>query len=117
MSAVTEKPAKVRKLPEQNIASCGDISCEFLVDPVPRPDLEPMKVRYKPEVPEVILMDSTKPNSLEIMTRAQAEMRRRGIKVRDRIQPKVVVNAFPIEGAQLAELSREKGLVLSGVND
>jgi hypothetical protein len=117
MPDVTEKPVKMRSLPEQSIASCGDVSCEFLVDPIPRPDLEPMKVRLKPEVAEVILMDNSKPNSLEIMTRAHAELRKRGVKVRDQILTKAVVNAFPIDGAQLAQLSKEKGLVLSGVND
>jgi hypothetical protein len=106
----------MRSLPEQSIASCGDVSCEFLVDPIPRPDLEPMKVRLKPEVPEVLLMDNSKPNSMEILRRAQAELRKRGVKVRD-IVTKVAVSAFPVDGAQLAQLSREKCLVISGVND
>ncbi len=104
-------------LPAQNLVSCGDVSCEFLVDPIPRPRPAPIKVTLKPEKSEVLLMDNGKPNSMEIMRRTQTVLRARGIKVRDEIIAKDVSAAFPVQGELLAKLSREKGLVLSGVND
>ena len=33
-----------RKLPIAQLISCGDISCELLVDPIPRPAPEPITV-------------------------------------------------------------------------
>ena len=36
-------------LPAQTLISCGDISCEFLVNPIPRPKPAPFKVTIKPE--------------------------------------------------------------------
>lgn len=105
------------KIPEQAIASCGDISCEFLVNPIPRPMLEPMQVRLKPEEPVVTLMDNSKPNSMGILKRAQAELKKRGVKVRDEILIKKASAAVPVFGEQLAMLKAEKGLILSGVND
>jgi hypothetical protein len=105
------------KVPEQAIASCGDISCEFLVNPIPRPMLEPMKVHLKPEKPEVILMDNSKPNSMGILKRAQAELKKRGVKVRDEILIKKANAAVPVYGEQLEMLKQERGLILSGVND
>ena len=104
-------------LPAQTLISCGDISCEFLVNPIPRPKPAPFKVTIKPEKQEVILMDNDKPNSMEIMRRTQAVLRARGVTVRDEILKKNVSAAFPVNGDLYDKLSREKGLVLSGVND
>ena len=105
------------KIPDQAIASCGDVSCEFLVNPIPRPMLEPMKVHLKPEVPEVTLMDNSKPNSMGILRRAAEELKKRGVKVKDEILIKEANAAVPVYGQQLEMLKQEKGLILSGVND
>ena len=112
-SAASSSPA----LPAQNLISCGDISCEFLVNPIPRPKPAPFKVTIKPEKQEVVLMDNDKPNSMEILRRTRAVLRARGVAVREEILCKNVSAAYPVNGDLFDKLSREKGLVLSGVND
>ncbi len=87
-----------------------------LVDPIPRPSAGRIEVKMKPEVAEVIFLDNGKPNSMAILKGAQAELRRRGIKVREQIYAKESA-AKPIEGALLGQLSSERGLLLAGVND
>ena len=56
-----------------------------LVNPIPRPTSGPFTVRIKPEKPEVYFVDNNKPNSLAILRLAQAELRRRGVAVRDQL--------------------------------
>lgn len=87
-----------------------------LVDPIPRPTAGTIKVKMKPEVQEVIFLDNGKPNSMAILRGAQAELRRRGIKVREEIYAKPSAGR-PIDGALLGQLSQERGLLLAGVND
>ena len=49
-------------LPARQIASCGDVSCEMLVDPIPRPRPEPFSVTIAPARQRVVLVDNRKPN-------------------------------------------------------
>lgn len=92
------------------------VSSSTLVDPIPRPTAGRIEVKMKPEVAEVIFLDNGKPNSMTILKGAQAELRRRGIKVREQIYAKQSAGK-PIEGALLGQLSSERGLLLAGVND
>jgi hypothetical protein len=87
-----------------------------LLNPIPRPSSGPFTVRVKPEKPEVLFVDNNKPNSLAILRRALAELRRRGVAVREEIGSKPFAGG-PMTEDQLAELSQEKSLVLCGIND
>lgn len=102
-------------VPPEQLASCGDTSCEFLVDPIPRPRPAPFAVRLRPEVDEVVLVVNQKPNALQILERTQAILRARGVRVREAIYRKTAGGA--VRGELLERLKRERGLVLSGVND
>lgn len=106
----------IETLPAQSIASCGDVSCEFLVDPIPRPAPPPFAVKLKPERRQIVLIDNGKPNSMNILRTAQAVLRSRGVDVKEDIPAKPYAG-IPMEGDLLAATSREKGLVLLGVND
>lgn len=103
-------------LPAQRLMSCGEVSCEVLVNPIPRPEPEPIKITLKPRMPRVTLLDHKKPNSLAILQFAQQILRERGIEVNDQILQKDDASA-PMPAALLASLSREPGLVLCGVSD
>lgn len=103
-------------LPAQSIASCGDVSCEFLVDPIPRPAPEPFTVKLKPNKRQIVFIDNGKPNSMNILRTTQAVLRARGVDVREEIPAKPYAG-IPIEGDLLAAASREQGMVLLGVND
>lgn len=87
-----------------------------LINPIPRPSSGPFKVTIKPKKAEVVFVDNMKPNSLAIIRRAQAELRRRGFAVKERIASKPFAGG-PMTDEQLAELSKEEGLVLCGIND
>ena len=104
------------KLPIAQLISCGDISCELLVDPIPRPAPEPIKVRLKPKQSRVVLVDHQKPNSMAILKLTQTILRKRGVEVNDEI----LVNddaSRPMTAALLNLLSQEGGLVLCGISD
>ena len=73
--------SKTEKLPPKQLMSCGEVSCEVLVNPIPRPESDPIKITLKPKVPRVTLLDHKKPNSLAIL-------RQRGIDVREEILQK-----------------------------
>ncbi|HXC38653.1 MAG TPA: hypothetical protein VN667_06875 [Burkholderiales bacterium] len=104
------------RLPAQQIVSCDDVACELLIDPIPRPEPPEFKVRLKPEQPYVLLVDNNKPNSMAILKATQAELRARGVEVREEIPIKERAGtAMP--AAMLDALAKEKGLVLCGVND
>ena len=104
------------KIPAKRITSCGDVSCEMLVDPIPRPTPESIKVTVKPQERRVVLIDNKKPNSMAILKRAQAIFRERGIDVNDEIRIKPLANlAMPAE--MLDEVAKERGLILCGVSD
>jgi hypothetical protein len=102
--------------PAERIVSCGDVSCEFLVDPIPRPRPEPMTIRLAPEKQRVVLVDSQKPNSLAILRRTQQLLRERGIDVEEEIVRKRSAGV-PMDDRTLDRLALEGGLILSGVND
>lgn len=104
------------KLPAKQLMSCGEVSCEVLVNPIPRPESDPIKITLKPKVPRVTFLDHKKPNSLAILQFAQQILRQRGIEVRDEILQKNDAGT-PMPAALLASLSQEPGLVLCGVSD
>ena len=101
-------------IPPRKLASCGDISCEFLVDPIPRPAPPPFEVEA-PARRRVVLVDHRKPNSRAILGRAAEILRGRGVDV-----PEVIQKAgagTPMSPAILDRLASERGLVLCGVSD
>jgi hypothetical protein len=102
--------------PAERLTSCGDISCEFLVDPIPRPRSLPLKVTIRPDKQWVVLVDSQKPNSMVILLRAQAILRSRGVDVKDEIISKRSAG-IAMDDQLLDRLALEGGLVLSGCND
>jgi len=103
-------------LPETTVISCDDISCERLVDPIPRPKPPAWTVKLRPDEPRIVFVDNRKPNSIDIMRRAQRILRSRGIDVRDDILRKPRAGA-PLPQAMLEDLATEEGLVLLGVSD
>jgi hypothetical protein len=106
--------AKERVVPAQQIASCGDVSCEFLVDPVPRPRPKPFKLNLKPEKREVVFITNQKPNAPQIIELAAKMLRERGIAVKEKAYYK---HDGTVQGEVLTQLKQERGLILSGVND
>ncbi len=104
------------KIPETQIVSCGDISCEFLIDPIPRPKPAPFTVTLRPATPRVVFVDNGKPNSMEILRRAQRLLRERGVDVEDEIAVKPSASE-PMPESLLDRLAEEEGLLLLGVND
>jgi hypothetical protein len=104
------------KMPAKQIVSCGDVTCELLVDPIPRPKPEPILITLKPKQRRVVLVDGKKPNSMAILKMAQILLRKRGIEVRDDILVKPLANR-PMPDEMLDELARDPGLILCGVSD
>ena len=102
--------------PAQRLTSCGDVSCEMLVDPIPRPTPDPISVTLKPNVARVTFVDHHKPNSKVIMEYAQDVLRGRGIDVRDEILIKDDASVRMPE-SMLQSFAGEEGLVLCGVSD
>jgi hypothetical protein len=101
-------------IPPTSLASCGDISCEYLVDPIPRPAPPPFAVN-SPTQRRVVLLDHRKPNSRTILARAAEILRDRGVDV-----PGVIQKAgagTPMSPEILNRLVVEEGLVLCGVSD
>ena len=107
--------AALVELPIERIVSCGDVSCEFLIDPIPRPKPAPFAVVTRPRTRHVQLMDNQKPNALEILQMAQQILRERGIDVADEIPRKIA--SMPLDPGQLRQYSEERGLLLMGIND
>ena len=103
------------KLPAKQLMSCGEVSCEVLVNPIPRPEPDPIQIILKPKTPRVTLLDHKKPNSLAILQFTQQILRERGIEVADILQKDDA--STPMLAALLASLSREPGLVLCGISD
>jgi hypothetical protein len=87
-----------------------------LIAPVPRPTSGPFTVRLQPTIPQVVLVDNGKPNSMAILRRAQRVLRARGVDVKEEIRAKPFAGV-PMDEQLLAVLSQERGLVLCGVND
>lgn len=113
----TQRPeSKGSEPPAKHLTSCGDVSCELLVDPIPRPTPDPIVVTLKPKEARVTFLDHHKPNSRVILGYAQEILRERGIEVRDEILSKSDASVRMPE-AMLQSLSGEGGLVLCGVSD
>ena len=108
--------ATVIGMPVDRIVSCGDISCEFLIDPIPRPKPAPFTVTMRPQERHVTLVDNSKPNSLEILQMAQQMLRERGVTVTEKISRKASAGV-PLHERRLAKFSEERGLLLLGIND
>lgn len=104
------------RAPDKKLVSCGDVSCEFLVDPIPRPTPPPIMAVYKPKKWEVVLIDSAKPNSITVMEATQRILRERGIPVQDTIRVKYDASN-PMPDAQMEEVAQEEGLIICGIND
>ncbi len=102
--------------PAKQLTSCGDVTCELLVDPIPRPTPEALTVIVKPKVAKVTFLDHHKPNSKVIMGYTQSVLRERGIEVEDEILIKADASTRMPE-AMLQSLSQEGGLVLCGISD
>lgn len=103
-------------IPARQLVSCGDVSCELLVDPIPRPEPDPISITLKPKARRVTFVDHRKPNSTAILTLAQQLLRERGIEVNEEILVKEDAGT-PMSSALLARLAAEPGLVLCGVSD
>ena len=103
-------------IPTDQIVSCGDVSCELLVDPISRPTPDPITVTTKPKHRHIVLVDNKKPNSMAILKRAQAKLKERGIEVEDEIRVKQYANVA-MSDEMLDDLARNKGLILCGVSD
>jgi hypothetical protein len=102
--------------PAKQLTSCGDVSCELLVDPIPRPTPDPITVTLKPTAARVTFVDHHKPNSKVIMGYAQSILRDRGIDVREDIVIKDDASTR-MPAALLQSFSGEEGLVLCGISD
>ena len=103
-------------VPSSQLMSCGDVTCELLVDPIPRPAPEPIAITLKPKQARVTLMDHQKPNSMKILKMAQKILLERGVDVNDEILVKDNAGS-PMPQAMLNSLSQEGGLVLCGISD
>ena len=107
----------IPKLPASQIISCDDVTCEPLIDPIPRPKMQPFKVVMQPKKKEVVLWDNGKPNSLQILKLAHSILRQRGVPVRDEIAAKPISAGVPMNAELLAKYAHEEGLFLMGIND
>lgn len=115
---MTDSPDKSgnAEVPSKQLMSCGDVSCELLVDPIPRPEPEPITITLKPREARVTLVDHQKPNSMAILKMTQKILRERGVEVNEEILVKDNASS-PMPAAMLNSLSREGGLVLCGISD
>lgn len=117
MTAAFDRAASAAgELPAHQLISCDDISCELMVDPIPRPTPESIRIRLKPEVARVTFVDHAKPNSSVIMRHAQEILRKQGVEVAEEIILKGDASVR-MSDATLRSLAQEKGLVICGVSD
>ncbi len=112
----TSKRLEDLDLPSTHIESCSDTTCEILVDPIPRPRPEPLTVKVRPDIEQIVLVDNGKPNSMAILRNAQRILRDRGVDVAEEIPSKGSAG-IPLDDTLLDRLAGERGLVLLGVND
>jgi len=103
------------RLPQATIASCGDVSCELLIDPIPRPEPPPITISVKPKRRRVVMIDNWKPNSIEIFARTKKLLEERGIEVAP-LRAKTRAG-IPMAAALFDELATEDGLILCGISD
>lgn len=102
--------------PAKQLVSCGDVSCELMVDPIPRPTPDPITIALKPTVAKVTFLDHHKPNSKLIMEYTQAILRDRGVEVESDIRIKDDASTR-MPDALLQSFAGEQGLVLCGISD
>lgn len=103
-------------MPDDKVMSCGDVSCEFLVSPIPRPKPPAFKVNTTPGKREVVFVDNNKPNAMAILRDAQAILRSRGVAVREEIKTKLNAGV-PLDDAELKDLVSRDGFIFCGVSD
>lgn len=103
-------------IPAKQLVSCGDVACELMVDPIPRPTPEPIEILLKPTKAKVTFLDHHKPNSKLIMQMAQEELRKRNIEVEAEIRIKDDASTR-MPDALLQSFKGEPGLVLCGISD
>ncbi len=104
------------QIPARRLTSCGDRSCEWLVDPIPRPAPAAITITLQPRQPRVTFIDHGKPNSAIILGHAGEILRARGVEVADQILLKPDASQR-MPAAMLQALAGEPGLVLCGVSD
>ncbi len=102
--------------PADQLISCDDVSCELLIDPIPRPMPEPITVALKPRVAKVTFVDHRKPNSTVVIKYAQDILRERGVDVRDDIIIKGDASTR-MPDTLLQSFAGEDGLVVCGISD
>jgi hypothetical protein len=107
------------KLPREtfatSITTC-DASCELLVSPIPRPRVQELRVSTRPKRRRVVLLDTRKPSSIEILRQAAGLLRARGIDVEPEIRIKDDPSR-PMDAGVLDWIARDEGLILCGVAD
>lgn len=102
-------------IPARQLQSCGDVSCELLVNPIPRPEPDPITITLKPKERRVTFVDHSKPNSAIILGFAAELLGQRGVAVAPlQVKPDASVT---MPAAMLKSLAGETGLVLCGVSD
>lgn len=102
--------------PAAQLTSCDDISCELLIDPIPRPTPDAIEIALKPRVRRVTFLDHRKPNSTTVLRYAQEILRSRGVEVADEILNKGDASVR-MPQAMLQSFAGEEGLVVCGVSD
>lgn len=102
-------------LPEKTIPSCGDVSCEVLIDPIPRPSPPPITIGTVPKKRRVVMLDNCKPNSIEIFRRAKRLLEDRGVEVEEPLEKAGA--GRPMAPDLFDLLAAEEGLVLCGISD
>lgn len=103
-------------MPDVQVMSCGDVSCEFLVSPIPRPRPPAIKVNTTPGKREVVFVDNNKPNAMAILRGAQAILRSRGVPVREEIKTKLNAG-ISLDDVELGDLVNRDGFIFCGVSD
>lgn len=103
-------------VPADRLVSCGEISCELMIDPIPRPTPEAISITLKPKQRRVTFVDHSKPNSALIMAYAQEILRERGVEVRNEILDKGDASVRMTD-TLLQSLVDEEGLIALGVSD
>jgi hypothetical protein len=96
--------------------SCGDTSCEMLISPFPVPRTKPLAVRQVASKRQVILFDTSKPNSLRILEKTAAHLRARGIDV---LGP-IISKSDPSRAAAsvvIDTITNREALVVCGIAD
>ncbi len=111
-----EPPTTLTLRPADQLISCDDISCELLIDPIPRPTPDPINIALRPKTPRVTFVDHRKPNSTLIIQYAQNILRDRGVDVRDEILIKGDASVRMTDSL-LQSLAGEDGLVVCGISD